>query len=66
MLNLITGCVLGLICFYAGWQYAHQTISIECRRFDSFYVGVSSFKCTSIETQNQPQPDKSVRYKDTK
>ena len=49
MLHFIAGSIVGLLCFWAGWAYAHQTIATECRRLGGFFVGEVTFKCHTIE-----------------
>lgn len=44
MLNFIAGSIVGLLCFWAGWVYAHQAIATECKRLGGFFVGPVTFK----------------------
>ena len=50
MMGFIAGCVAGLLCFYAGWVYAHHAIATECSRLGGFYVGETTYHCSAINT----------------
>lgn len=56
MLNFIAGTIVGLLCFWAGWEYAHQTIATQCKRLGGFFVGPTTFKCHSIEEPGHKPP----------
>lgn len=56
MLNFTIGCVAGLLCFYAGWVYAHAAIATECKRLGGFFVGPITFKCHAIEAPSYKPP----------
>lgn len=48
LLIIFASLVLG---FLFGWEYAHSTVSKECRRLGGFYVGSTVFKCVEIKEQ---------------
>ena len=56
MLHFAIGCITGLLCFYAGWVYAHATIATECKRLGGFFVGPVTFKCHAVEAPAPYQP----------
>ena len=56
MLNFIAGSIVGLLCFWAGWVYAHQAIATECKRLGGFFVGPVTFQCHTIEAPAPHQP----------
>lgn len=56
MLHFAIGCIAGLLCFYAGWAYAHATIATECKRLGGFFVGPVTFQCHTIEAPAPHQP----------
>ena len=56
MLHFIAGSIVGLLCFWVGWAYAHQAIATECKRLGGFFVGDTTFKCHTIEAPKPHQP----------
>lgn len=54
----VAGGIFGLVCFYAGWVYAHQTVAAECERLGGFFVGKTRYKCVphaAPETNTAPK-----------
>lgn len=38
--------IMMLIGFVLGWVFAHSTVSSECQKVGSFYVGNNVFDCS--------------------
>ena len=48
----ILGCVIsGWIGYTVAWIKAHNTVSTECTKLGSFYVGDRVFKCTEVSVK---------------
>jgi hypothetical protein len=37
--------IILLVSFFIGWMVAHSTVSKECERLNSFYVGTAVYEC---------------------
>lgn len=51
----VAGGIFGLLCFYAGWVYAHQTVAAECERLGGFFVGKTIYKCVPSTAPAVPE-----------
>jgi hypothetical protein len=52
--NLFGGIMIGLIgfsLFCFGWAFAHSTVSTECQKLQSFYIGEKVFECKLKDKQ---------------
>lgn len=47
-MNIAIGIIIGLAGFVVGWVFAHETISKECDRLGSFYVGSKVYQCSRV------------------
>lgn len=43
-----------LAAFFVGWVMAHNTVSTECEKLNSFYVGSTTYEC-KVKDKNEPK-----------